>query len=294
MPRLAWIFCSASVCTAALQASESGDKSSGASAPSPSTIEAVSLIAGSGAIRVDGEFTEDIWKNAQIVSAFRQREPNEGVAATHATDVRVAYDANALYIAVRASEPETAQIKGLLTRRDDGSPSDWIRVLIDSYHDRRTAFEFSVNPAGVKQDRYWFNDTNSDFGWDAVWDVGVARARDGWQAEFKIPFSQLRYNPASAGTFGFAVARTIAHNTETSTWPLLARSAPGYVSSFGDLTGLVLAGAQKKLELMPYAVGQVGTSPVASGSPLTRSADPSASAGLDLKYKVGAGPRGAL
>ena len=54
-----------------------------------------------------------------------------------------------------------------------GSPSDWIRVMIDSFHDRRSAFEFAVNPAGVKQDTYWFNDANSDEGWDAVWDVSV-------------------------------------------------------------------------------------------------------------------------
>ena len=52
-------------------------------------------------------------------------------------------------------------------------------MLIDSYHDKRTAYEFSVNPAGVKADRYWFNDNNSDEGWDAVWDVKVSRDANG-------------------------------------------------------------------------------------------------------------------
>ena len=68
-------------------------------------------------------------------------------------------------------------------RRDARSPSDWIRVLIDSYHDKRTAYEFAVNPAGVKQDRYWFNDTERDDSWDAVWDVKVSREDDGWTIE---------------------------------------------------------------------------------------------------------------
>jgi hypothetical protein len=104
-------------------------------------------------------------------------------------------------------------------------------VAFDSYLDRRTAYEFSVNVAGVKQDRYWFADTNNDPGWDAVWDVAVRRGADHWSAEFKIPFSQLRFNPSALGTFGFAVMRTIAHENETSTWPLLARSASGYVCS---------------------------------------------------------------
>jgi hypothetical protein len=161
--------------------------------------------------------------------------------------------------------------------------------MIDSYRDRRTAFTPNSNAAGVKEDRYWFNDTNSDDGWDAVWDAAVTRTNDEWRAEFRIPFSQLRFNPALAGTFGFAVARTVAHNNETDTWPLLARSASGYVSSFGDLTGLSIAPAQKKLELMPYAVAQVATSPDTAGNPLVKSPAPDGSAGLDLKYKVGSG-----
>ena len=261
----------------------------GPAPPAPPSVEAVSVAPGPGAIQIDGELTEQVWSTAQPVSGFLQREPNEGAAPTHPTDVRVAYDDKAIYVAVSANEPEVDRIRGLLTRRDDSSPSDWIRVLIDSYHDRRTAFEFAVNAAGVKQDSYWYNDSNNDVGWDAVWDVAIGRSPGGWRAEFRIPFSQLRFNPASAGTFGFAVVRTVAHINETSTWPLLARSASGYVSSFGDLTGLTLTGAQKKLELVPYVVAQVGTAPVATGNPLTRSPDPGASGGLDLKYKVGPG-----
>ena len=97
---------------------------------------------------------------------------------------------------VRAYDREPHKIVTYLTRRDDDSPSDWIRVFIDSYHDRRTAYEFAVNPAGVKQDRYWFNDTNNDKSWDAVWDVAVSRDQRGWTADFRIPFSQLRFTPS--------------------------------------------------------------------------------------------------
>ena len=85
-----------------------------------------------------------------MVTGFRQREPNEGAPATFETEARVAYDANAMYIAVQAIDPEPARIVGIRTRRDESSPSDWIRVMIDSFHDRRSAYEFAVNPAGVK------------------------------------------------------------------------------------------------------------------------------------------------
>jgi len=151
--------------------------------------------------------TDEGWQTLIPVDAFIQREPNEGGEPSQRTEFRVAYDSTTLYVRVRAFDAEPDKIVTYLTRRDDNSPGDWLRVFIDSYHDRRTAYEFAVNPSGVKQDRYWFNDTNRDDGWDAVWDVHVARDRDGWLAEFRIPFSQLRFAPGPSATFGFAVVR---------------------------------------------------------------------------------------
>lgn len=162
----------------------------------------------------------------------------------------------------------------------------WIRVIVDSFHDRRSAFEFAVNPAGVKQDSYWYNDGNNDQGWDAVWDVAVSRGERGWRAEFRIPFSQLRFHPSDAATFGFAVVRQVGRLNETSTWPLLSKSANGYVSSFGELTGLRLDKSPKRLEVVPYVVGDVKTQPMEAGNPLANATDPSGSVGLDLKYAV--------
>ena len=255
----------------------------------PSAIAAVALPAGAAGIQIDGELNEPVWTETPATTDFVQREPVEGAPPSHPTAVRVAIDAEAVYVAVRAGEPDGDQLRALLTRRDDSSPSDWISVLIDSQHDRRTAFEFAVNPAGVKQDSYWYNDTNADSGWDAVWDVAVRRSTEAWTAEFRIPLSQLRFHPTPNGTFGFAVVRRVAHMNEVDTWPLLARSASGYVSSFGELSGIVLTVPQKRLELMPYAVSQVTSSPVDAGNPLVKSPDPGGAAGLDLKYRLGGG-----
>jgi hypothetical protein len=261
----------------------------GAATPTvPAAREHVEAVAvpSAEAIRLDGDLNDAVWQRARPVTDFRQRDPKEGADPTFRTEVRVAYDATAIYVAVDAFDTDPSRIVGLLTRRDSESPSDWIQIFIDSYYDHRTAYEFGVNPAGVKTDAYWYNDDDQDSSWDAVWDVAVSKNARGWRAEFRIPFSQLRFRRGGAGTMGFGVARKIGRLNETSTWPLVAKSVTGLVSQFGDLTGVTLSGSPKRLELVPYGVTQVATSPDAGENPLVTSPDPGASMGLDLKYAV--------
>jgi hypothetical protein len=248
-------------------------------------VDAVPIANTPNAVRINGEVSEAAWHAAAPVDAFLQREPEEGGQPSQRTEFRVVYDATTLYVKVRAFDTQPEKIVSYLTRRDADSPSDWLHVFVDSYHDRRTAYEFAVNPAGVKIDRYWFNDNNRDDGWDAVWDAKVSRDAGGWTAEFHIPFSQLRFNPNGANTFGFAVARRIGRLNETSTWPLLARSATGYVSSFGELGALAMTTSPKRLEMMPYTVAEL-TRQRPAGNPLVNASSPSGAVGLDLKYAL--------
>ena len=181
------------------------------------------------AIRIDGRIDEAAWDRAEPIEAFVQRHPREGAPPTFRTVARVLCDNGTIYVAVTAFDSNPEQIKAYLTRRDVGSASDWVRVYIDSYHDRRTAYSFAVNPAGVKLDTYHFNDTNEDNSWDAVWDAVVRRDSVGWHAEFRIPYSQLRFSSGTDGTLGFAIARTIGRLDETSTWPLLVDLIPSFI-----------------------------------------------------------------
>ena len=255
--------------------------------PAAIAVEAIAIPAGTAMV-IDGKFNEEVWDRAPLINEFVQRDPAEGEPPTHRTDARVAYDENALYIAVRAQDSEPHRIVGLLTRRDQRSPSDWIRVIVDSFFDRRSAYEFGVNPAGVKTDRYYFNDGASDDSWDAVWDVQVAREADGWNAEFRIPFSQLRFNNLDGRPVGFAVMREIGRLAETSSWPLLSRDANGFVSQFGEVTGLKSGGSPKKLEVVPYSLGSVSLHPETE-NPIDDQTDPDGSLGLDLKYALAPG-----
>jgi len=249
-------------------------------APDPSPVLADAPIV------IDGRFDERTWEQAAAIREFVQREPAEGLAPTQATEARIAFDASALYVAIRAFDAEPERIVGILTRRDQGSPSDWVKVIVDSYFDHRSAYEFAVNPVGVKRDRYYYNDGPSDDSWDAVWDVQVARDDEGWRAEFRIPFSQLRFNNTDGGPVGFALVREIGRLNEISTWPLLSRNAMGFVSQFAEMRGIRLGTSPQRLEVMPYTVGKLSTYPVADGNSLVHSPDPAASVGLDLKYAV--------
>src|ERR1041385_5813514 len=105
------------------------DNTRAAGSAAPPAIAAMSLPADAAAIQVDGVLSEEIWKRAQVVTTFLQRSPNDGAPPTHQTSVRVAFDRSALYIAIEAKEEEAGKVVGLLTRRDDSSPSDWVAVL---------------------------------------------------------------------------------------------------------------------------------------------------------------------
>lgn len=250
----------------------------------PTIVDAQALPANTP-MTIDGKLSEPIWEQTPAINEFVQREPAEGAAPNQRTEARIVFDENALFVAVRAHDTQADKIVGILTRRDQRSPSDWIRIVVDSFYDRRSAYEFGVNPVGVKTDRYYFNDGNSDDSWDAVWDVEVTRDAEGWTAEFRIPFSQLRFNNTTGGPVGFAVIREIGRLAETSSWPLLSRNATGFVSQFAEVRGLRMAGAPKKLELLPYTLGSFSTRP-ASDNPLVDTHDPDGSVGLDMKYAL--------
>jgi hypothetical protein len=255
-----------------------------AASADPAVADAVPVNEAS-ALKLDGELNDEVWERAPRIAGFVQRDPKEGAEPTYKTEARVAYDAENVYVAVVAHDSEPDKIVGILTRRDSHSPSDWIFVAIDSYHDRRTAYEFGVNPVGVKRDKYYFNDGEEDQGWDAVWDVAVSRHAAGWRAEFRIPLSQLRFPATDNPTFGLAIVRQIGRLNEMSTWPLIAKSRTGIVSQFGELRGLQLTRSPKRLELVPYTVAQLATEPEAE-NPLVNAHDPGASVGLDMKYAI--------
>src|SRR2546426_1951890 len=231
---------------------------------------------------IDGRDDDAVWRLAKPITEFQEWRPSEGLAPKLPTEAKVAYDAGNLYVFVRCFDPHPDSIITVLARRDYFTPSDMVWLFLDSYHDRRTGFEFGVNPSGVKLDAQIYNDGNEDFAWDAVWDVATRIDSLGWTAEFRIPLSQLPYGRQRVHTFGFTVDRDLYRYSQRVSWPLFRQSQAGFVSQFGEIDGLEGLEAPRRLEAAPYLVTK--NVPQFTSSGIGRTQD--VTVGGDLKYLV--------
>ena len=256
-------------------------------APVGAVDKQVTALRKNGAISLDGDLSEAIWDRASKAGAFWQRLPKEGAEPEWPTEFRVVYDNDAIYIGVQAFDSEPGKIRSMLTRRDVESASDWLLVGIDSYHDKRTAFAFAINPAGVQRDFLIFNDSETDASWDAVWTAAAGVNETGWSAEFRIPLNQLRFSPDEHKVWGLQVVRTVGRTNEQSVWSPWPRNGPRMVSRFGEVRGLDGITTPRRLELLPYTVGAIGFGNVAAGDPLNSDVASSGNIGLDFEYGLG-------
>jgi hypothetical protein len=235
---------------------------------------------------VDGRLNDAAWRAGPLHASFVQRDPDQGLPPTEPTEFRVVYSDEAVYIGVRAWDSRPGEISAQLTRRDEESPSDRVVIAIDSYRDRRTAFVFAVNPAGVKQDWYIFDDGYEDDTWNAVWDVGCTMDSLGWIAEFRIPFSQLRFTTADEQVFGFQIVRHLNRLNEETHWQLMPREESGVVSLYGDLEGIRGITPPRRAEFMPYVSASGLWNEKIVGDPFNTGSDRDLRAGLDLNVGV--------
>jgi hypothetical protein len=230
---------------------------------------------------LDGRDDDTVWRSIPATSGFREARPTENGDPAERTTFKVAFDDAHLYVFVRAFDSSPDSIVGLLSRRDVSTASDMIMVMLDSYHDRRTGYEFVVNPRNVKFDAALYDDGEEDDAWDGVWDSATRVDSLGWTAEFRIPLSQVRFAPSDSLTFGFAIWRRLARHTADLTWPLYQQSQTGLVSQFADLTGLEGIASPKRAELIPYILTR--NEPDYLGSIARRQR---VTLGGDLKYAV--------
>ncbi|MGH7506600.1 MAG: DUF5916 domain-containing protein, partial [Longimicrobiales bacterium] len=247
------------------------------------SVRAVRLVDG---IALDGRLDEPVWERSVPASDFIQDEPYEGRPATERTEVHVVYDDDALYIGARMFD-STGDVRKRLGRRDSHlADSDWLYVMLDSYHDHLTAYQFSVNPAGVKRDEVQSSDGHGDGSWDAVWDVATTIDDQGWTAELRIPFSQLRFGHEQIQTWGIQFSRRMIAKDEVTVFSFTPKSERGGVPRYGHLLGLEGLQPGKKLEVLPYSVLRAEYLEVGAGNPYRDGSDYFSGVGLDLKYRL--------
>jgi len=205
---------------------------------------------------IDGVMADGEWADAAVAAGFVQFEPQRGEPSPFRTEALLLYDAERVYVAFRAWDPEplTAQ----LTQRDAAlDRDDAVGVLIDTFADRQTAYFFAVNVLGTQADARIADDgRTTDFNWDAPWRAAASRTAWGWTAEMSVPFSAIKYVAGADRTWGINFARSRRRTLELSHWagPL---EQPYRVSQFGQLTGLTLASPERRQQIIPYGLSRV-------------------------------------
>ncbi len=231
---------------------------------------------------IDGMLDDEVWNQVEWSGDFIQFQPEEGAPPTVQTEFKLLYDDEALYFAFRMhAEPD--QVHSVLSRRD-GFPGDWIEVNIDSYHDYRTAFSFTMSLSGTRGDEFISNDGNGwDSSWDPIWEGETKRDQDGWTAETRIPLTQLRFGGADEQVWGLQVQRRFYHAEERSTWQAVPRDINGWVSNFGEIHGISGIKSGRRLEIKPYGVAKAESFEEEAGNPFRDGRLSSLDLGLDGK-----------
>ena len=237
---------------------------------------------------IDGVLDDPGWQAALWKSDFVQYVPLAGAPPAQETAFKVIYDDKNLYVGIRAYDTEPEKIVRRTARRDEGRDnSDLVGIILDSYFDHRTGFEFSVNAAGVRNDIVYPEDGMvEDRTWDPVWHTKTAIDDSGWTAEMRIPFSQLRFSEKEEQVWGFLVFRHIYRLKEEQLWPPLPSIHSGWVHLIGELHGLKGITVQRRIELLPYTLGKSEKHSSEAINPLVPEQSGNFSAGLDGKIAI--------
>ncbi len=234
---------------------------------------------------LDGIIDEDAWDIVEWSGDFTQITPYENRPPSQQTRFKILYDENNLYVAIRCFDSAPDSIEKRLSRRD-GFEGDWAEINIDSYHDLRTAFSFTITAAGVKGDEAITNDNNWDSSWDPIWYVKTSIDALGWTAEMRIPLTQLRFGKQDEYVWGLQVNRRYFRKEERSSWQFISPNATGWVHHFGELRGIRNINPQRQKDLVPYIVGRFENYEKEEGNPFADGKDLFGTFGLDGKFGV--------
>ena len=260
-----------------------GASTFGHKVPAPTAV----AVHRAGPIVLDGKLDEAAWRAAAPITDFTQVDPEEGKPASQRTEVRFLYDDDALYVGAKMYD--TAGAKGVTTRlvrRDANFDSDYLDIEIDSYHDHLSRAIFQVNPSGAKSDQIGIGPSCCDNSWDPVWEAATHVDDDGWTAEVRIPYSQLRFPRDSVQVWGLQVGRLIKRRDEGVIWAFTRKNEAGGPSRYGHLLGVRTPASTPHLELLPYVVAKSSSLGGDAGNPFDSRGRPSMRAGLDLKARL--------
>ena len=223
---------------------------------------------------VDGRLDDEAWRAAPIYDGFVQRELNEGQPVSERTEVRIVSDGEALYVGAWLFDREAGGIvPGEKIRDVSLDNSDYVAIILDTFLDRQNGFVFATTPAGVEYDGQVVKEGEGggitvtgqtrqqsgsmggfNLNWDGSWTVRTSSDSAGWYAEFRIPFSTLRYGSGGSQSWGLNLSRGIRRKGEDAYWSFIPRQFNLYrLSRAGTLEGLTPPG-QRLATITPYVL----------------------------------------
>src|SRR5438045_4585477 len=248
---------------------------SGSGAPAPSASRRGSPTIVQQAPTIDGRLDESAWRDASVYDGFVQRELREGAPVSERTEVRIVTDGEALYVGAWLYDRDpNGIVPGEKIRDGALDNSDYFAIILDTYLDRQNGFVFATTPAGIEYDGQVAKEgegggitvtgqtraQSSSMGgfnlnWDGSWTVRTSRDSAGWYAEFRIPFSTLRYGSGSKQSWGLNVARGIRRKGEDAYWSFIPRQFNLYrLSRAGTLVN-VRVPSQRLATITPDVLG---------------------------------------
>jgi Domain of unknown function (DUF5916) len=211
-------------------------------------------------IKLDGELTEDCWKQALKISNFTQREIYTGQPATETTKVAIVYTTNVMYIGFWGFDKEPEKLVAQKMNRDfRWGTDDNFEVIISTFNDNRNGYLFVTNPNGARADVLISNEGKGfNKSWNGVWDVETSVTDEGWFAEIEIPFFTLKFEKAKDLVWGINFERNIRRKNEQVLWQGWSRIYElERISQAGKLAGLYDIKAKNRVELKPYISGGI-------------------------------------
>jgi hypothetical protein len=231
---------------------------------------------------IDGDLSDPAWQQAPVFTDFSQHDPDDTKPPTMRTEIRIVYDDSAIYFGAKMSDPQRPT--AILLRRDTFGDFDFLSINLDTQHDHLSGNAFTVTPAGEQGDTVLYNDIGEDPSWDGVWESEAKITPDGWQAEVRIPFSQLRFQDKPVQVWGINITRKTVRNNETDRIVNTPKGQTGFVSHFADIAGIEGIHRGKPLEVVPYTVGRTDFRTKLGNDPLLGAHEARGDAGVDVKY----------
>ncbi len=239
------------------------------------------------AIELDGALNDAAWQSAAVFDKFYETSPGDNVPAKVRTVAYITYDSRYFYIGIRADDPDPKKIRAPFVDRDGViGTDDNIAIFLDTRNDKRSAIELRVNPRGIQADGI-FNDANGneDFSPDFYYDTAAQITNEGWTAEFRIPFSSLRYSSADPQTWNILVWRNYPREYRYAFHSApLPRGSNCLVCFTHPLTGLTGLPAASHFIAAPYVTAQQVSRPEGGPGSNLESGDFDPDAGLDVKW----------